>query len=132
MTADRGIAAQGTAAEPRHSRRVMIGVVSSNSTPKTVTVEVVRTFKHKKYGKYLRKRKRYLAHDEEGLARVGDAVEITSTRPLSKRKRWRLLRVISRSELAGIEIGDATAEIMRDITGKGEARPAPDAREEER
>ena len=102
----------------RHARRVLIGTVTSAKTKQTITVEVERTFEHKKYGKYLRRRKRYLAHDEEGAARLGDAVEIASTRPMSKRKRWRLLRVITRSELAGVEIVDATAEIMQDITGK--------------
>jgi small subunit ribosomal protein S17 len=102
----------------RHSRRALIGIVTSTKTEKTITVEVERTFKHKKYGKYLRKRKRYLAHDEERVAKAGDQVEIESTRPMSKRKRWRLLRVVSRSQLAGVEIRDAAAEIMADITGK--------------
>ena len=102
----------------RHSRRAMIGLVTSTKTKKTITVAVERTFKHAKYGKYLRKRKHYLAHDEEGAASVGDSVEIASTRPLSKRKRWRLLRVITRSQLAGDELDDPTAQIMQDITGK--------------
>src|SRR5262245_6794934 len=105
----------------RHSRRQMIGIVTSAKTLKTITVEVERTFKHKKYGKYLRKRKSYLAHDEERAARAGDTVEIESTRPISKRKRWRLVRVVTRSELSGVELADPTAEIMADITGK----PAP-------
>lgn len=102
----------------RHARRTMIGIVTSAKLEKTITVEVQRTFKHKKYGKYLRKRKRYLAHDEEGTARAGDGVEIVSTRPLSKSKRWRLLRVITRSELGGEQFLDPTARIMADITGK--------------
>jgi small subunit ribosomal protein S17 len=102
----------------RHSRRTLIGIVGSAKTEKTITVEVERTFKHPKYGKYLRRRKRYLAHDEQRAARPGDQVEIESTRPLSKRKRWRLLRVIARSQLSGVEVVDAAAEIMADITGK--------------
>ena len=105
----------------RHSRRGMIGLVTSAKTPKTITVEVQRTFKHPKYGKYLRRRKRYMAHDEEGGARPGDTVEIVSTRPLSKRKRWRLVKVLSRSELAdlaGAEAIDPAAEILQDITGR--------------
>jgi small subunit ribosomal protein S17 len=108
----------------RHARRTMIGIVGSTKTQKTITVEVERTFKHAKYGKYLRRRKRYLAHDEEGLARVGDTVEITSTRPLSKRKRWRLLRVVSRSQLGGVEWVDPTAQMLEDVVGK---KPAPAA-----
>jgi small subunit ribosomal protein S17 len=107
-----------TATTARHSRRTLLGLVTSAKTPKTISVEVERTFRHRKYGKYLRKRKRYLVHDEEGAAREGDAVEITSTRPLSARKRWRLLRVISRSQLAGVEVVDEAAEILKDITGK--------------
>ena len=107
-----------TTAAARNSRRTMIGVVTSTKTQKTITVEVERTFKHGKYGKYLRRRKRYLAHDEEGTARTGDAVEIESTRPLSKLKRWRLLRVITRSQLGAEQLVDPTAQIMADITGK--------------
>jgi small subunit ribosomal protein S17 len=102
----------------RNARRTMIGIVTSAKTAQTITVEVQRTFKHQKYGKYLRKRKRYLVHDENRTAQLGDAVEIASTRPLSKNKRWRLLRVIAKSELAGVEIVDAAAEIMADLTAK--------------
>ena len=102
----------------RHARRTLIGTVTSTKTQKTITVEVERTFKHAKYGKYLRRRKRYLAHDERGEAQLGDNVELVSTRPLSKRKRWRLLRVLGHSQLGGIHHGDAAAEIMADITGK--------------
>jgi small subunit ribosomal protein S17 len=109
----------------RHSRRALIGTVAS-AKKDTITVEVERTFKHAKYGKYLRRRKRYMAHDDQGAARPGDTVEIVSTRPLSKRKRWRLLRVIARSELAGVEIADAAAEIMADITGKAQPAGEPE------
>ena len=105
----------------RHSRRTMIGVVTSAKTLKTITVEVQRVFKHEKYGKYLRRRKRYLAHDEQSTAREGDTVEIESTRPLSKRKRWRLLRVVTRSELeSGVELIDSAAEVLQGLTGKKE------------
>ena len=108
----------------RHDRRTLIGIVTSTKTDKTITVEVERTFKHAKYGKYLRKRKRYLAHDEERKAQVGDAVELTSTRPLSKRKRWRLVNVVSKSRLAGVEIVDMAAQVMAEITAKpGEEEP---------
>jgi small subunit ribosomal protein S17 len=109
----------------RDSRRTLLGTVISTKTEKTITVEVQRTFKHAKYGKYLRKRKRYLAHDEEKKAQVGDAVEIASTRPISKRKRWRLLHVIAKSQLAGFQHVDAAAEIMADITGKAAKEESP-------
>jgi len=93
----------------------MIGVVTSAKTQKTITVEVQRTFKHPKYGKFLRRRKRYLAHDEAGAAHEGDTVEIGSTRPMSRHKRWRLLRVITRSQLGMITHSDPTAEAMASI-----------------
>jgi len=106
-------------ASTRNARRVMIGTVASAKTAKTITIEVQRTFKHAKYGKYVRKRKRYMAHDEKSEARAGDTVEIEATRPISKRKRWRLLRVVTRSELGGVKGHEETTEIMADITGRG-------------
>ncbi len=88
----------------RNERRELQGVVLSNKGDKTITVEVERTFKHPKYGKYVRVRKRFMAHDEKEDARPGDTVAITSTRPLSKRKRWRLSQVVERAVLVD-EIG---------------------------
>jgi len=62
---------------------------------KTISVRVERLYKHAKYDKYVRSHSKFLAHDEESKALEGDVVEIDSTRPLSKRKRWRLTRVVS-------------------------------------
>ena len=87
----------------RHARRLLQGVVTGSKAAKTITVSVERTFKHAKYGKYLRKRKKYMAHDEKEEAGVGDTVEIVSTRPLSKFKRWRLVRVLGKSALGDEE-----------------------------
>jgi len=81
----------------RNDRRVIEGLVSSDKMDKTITVVVERTFKHPKYKKYVRKAKKYHAHDEEGLAHTGDRVEIAACRPLSKLKRWRLVRVIEKA-----------------------------------
>ncbi len=67
------------------------GIVVSAKMSKTVVVEVRRFIKHRKYGKYLVRSKRYLAHDEAGQAKEGDKVEIASTRPLSRRKSFRLV-----------------------------------------
>jgi small subunit ribosomal protein S17 len=64
---------------------------------KTVTVNVERRYKHPKYGKYVVQTKRYAVHDEKNEAHAGDRVEIAETRPLSKRKRWRLLRILDKS-----------------------------------
>jgi small subunit ribosomal protein S17 len=83
----------------RNTRRRLTGVVTSDKMAKTITVRVERRFKHAKYGKYVRTHKNYHAHDEKGEARVGDKVDIVSTRPLSKLKRWRLERVAERPAL---------------------------------
>ena len=85
--------------ETRNARRVLTGTVVSAKGAKTITVSVERRFKHPKYGKYIRKRKKYMAHDEKGEAGTGDTVELVSTRPLSKLKRWRLVRVVEKAVL---------------------------------
>lgn len=83
--------------ETRNSRRTLQGVVLSTSMEKSISVQVERRYRHTKYGKFVRSNTKYLAHDEDNTAKVGDTVEIMGTRPLSKRKRWRLVRVISSS-----------------------------------
>ena len=85
--------------ESRNARRVLQGIVDSAKGDKTITLFVERTYKHAKYGKYLRKRKKYMAHDEKNEAGVGDTVEVASTRPLSKLKRWRLVRIVEKAVL---------------------------------
>ncbi len=81
----------------RNSRRTLEGTVTSDKMAKTITVVVERTFKHEKYKKYVRKRKKYHAHDEKGEAKRGDKVEIVACRPMSRIKRWLLVRVIEKS-----------------------------------
>ena len=71
-----------------------IGVVTSTKMAKTITVSVERLVKHAKYGKYIHRRTKLAAHDEKETARVGDQVEVAVSRPLSKTKRWRLVRVV--------------------------------------
>jgi len=83
-----------TSTAARNLRATLIGRVTSDKMAKTITVKVERTFKHPKYGKYVRRDKRYHAHDEGEVAGIGDLVEIAATRPLSKLKRWRLVRVV--------------------------------------
>ena len=85
--------------ESRNTRRLLTGTVTTAKGAKTISVSVERTYKHAKYGKYVRKRKKYMAHDENNEAGVGDTVEIVSTRPLSKLKRWRLVRIIEKAVL---------------------------------
>lgn len=71
------------------------GVVVKDRMDKSVIVEVSRTVKHPLYGKYIRKRSRFMAHDETNACRVGDKVRIAEVRPLSKRKRWRVREKLS-------------------------------------
>lgn len=83
----------------RNVRRALEGTVTSSAMEKTITVEVERTYKHKKYGKFVRKAKKYHAHDETSQANTGDRVEIMACRPYSKTKRWRLVRILEKSRL---------------------------------
>jgi len=85
------------------NRRVLEGTVHGDRMQKSVTVNVERRYKHPKYGKYVVQTHRYAVHDEKNEARVGDVVEISETRPLSKRKRWRLLRIVRPSPHRGGE-----------------------------
>jgi small subunit ribosomal protein S17 len=71
-----------------------VGVVVSNKMQKSIVVAVEWQVRHDVYGKTERRTSKFMAHDEEGQAKVGDIVEITETRPLSRRKRWRLKRVV--------------------------------------
>lgn len=82
----------------RVQRTTRTGRVVSNSMDKTITVAVNRKVKHAIYGKYITKTTKYMAHDEDNEANEGDQVEIMSTRPLSKRKSWRLVEIIERAK----------------------------------
>ncbi|MEO6589032.1 MAG: 30S ribosomal protein S17 [Pyrinomonadaceae bacterium] len=81
-----------------HSKRAeKIGVVASDKMTNTVTVRVDRVVKHPMYRKYVRRKKKFMAHDEMGAA-IGDKVRIVETRPLSARKRWRVVEIIQKAE----------------------------------
>jgi small subunit ribosomal protein S17 len=82
------------------------GVVVSNAMDKTVVVAVKRTVRHPRYRKYLTMSKKYLAHDERNECGVGDRVVIAETRPLSKRKRWRLRTIVERAVSGLPEAGE--------------------------
>jgi small subunit ribosomal protein S17 len=86
-------------------RKTLVGTVHSDKAEKTITVDVQRRFKHAMYGKYVLRTNRFMAHDEQGEARTGDTVEIVETRPLSKNKRWRLIRVLERAPRHDEETG---------------------------
>jgi len=83
--------------ETRNTRRTLEGLVTSDKMVKTITVLVTRTYQHPKYKKFVREQTKYHAHDENEEANPGDRVEIMSCRPLSKLKRWRLVRVVSKA-----------------------------------
>lgn len=80
--------------EERNSRKVKKGVVLSNKMDKTVVVVVSRTIRHPIYGKVIKQRKRYYAHDESNNLQNGDEVVIMETRPMSKSKRWRVVEKV--------------------------------------
>ena len=83
--------------KPRGHRKVRTGKVVSDKMDKTITVVVQRVVRHPLYEKFLRRNTRLHAHDERNDARIGDTVEIAGTRPTSKLKRWRLVRVLDRA-----------------------------------
>jgi small subunit ribosomal protein S17 len=80
-----------------------VGEVVSTKMLKTIVVEVSRRVPHPAYKKIVRKRSKFYAHDEQGTAHVGDVVRIIECRPLSRLKRWRLVEVIRRAALVGVE-----------------------------
>lgn len=82
----------------RKLRKTRTGVVTSNKMEKTITVSVVRKLKHPKYGKFLKKTKKFHAHDEKNECNIGDTVKIMETRPLSATKRWRLLEIVEKAK----------------------------------
>src|SRR5205807_7595851 len=89
----------GEVAKPeRGKRRVEVGVVTSDKMNKTRRVEIPRLVKHPRYGKYIKRRTICYVHDEQNESRRGDTVEIMETRPLSKLKNWRLVRVVAKAQ----------------------------------
>ncbi len=82
----------------RNLRKERIGIVVSNKMDKSVSVLVERKVKHPKYGKFVKKSTKFMAHDEKNECGMGDTVRIMETRPLSKNKRWRLVEIIERAK----------------------------------
>jgi len=89
--------AAGTEAKRTSRRAEKIGVVASDKMQKTCVVRVDRLIKHPKYRRYVRRTSKFMAHNEQG-ATVGDKVRIVETRPLSARKRWRVVEIIQKAE----------------------------------
>lgn len=84
--------------EKRNLRKERIGVVTSNKMEKSVVVAVERKVKHPKYGKFVKKTTKFVAHDEKNECNQGDTVRIMETRPLSKNKCWRLVEIVERAK----------------------------------
>src|SRR4051812_35224741 len=84
----------------RKARRTLTGIVTRDKTLKTRRIEIQRLVKHPQYGKYIKRRTVCYAHDENNESRKGDVVEIMESRPLSKLKHWRLIRVVKKAPAA--------------------------------
>ena len=84
--------------EKRNIRKERIGVVTSNKMEKSIVVSVVKRVKHPMYGKFVLQTKKFVAHDEKNDCNIGDTVRIMETRPLSKTKCWRLVKIIERAK----------------------------------
>lgn len=82
--------------DSRGNRREIVGIVASTSMDKTIVVRVERRFRHRLYGKVIRRTNKFMAHDERNECTVGDVVRLRESRPLSRRKRWRLVEVLSK------------------------------------
>jgi small subunit ribosomal protein S17 len=92
--------------ERNNQRRVLVGVVTRDKTDKTRRVDVERLVKHPRYGKYIKKRTVCYIHDEKNESKMGDTVEIVETRPMSKSKCWRLVRVVTKAPVK-VQLADA-------------------------
>lgn len=107
----------GKATDEHGGRRTEEGIVTSDVRQKTIRVEVKRLVKHPRYGKYIFRSTNLHAHDEKNEAKKGDRVEITETRPLSKQKRWRLVKIVERA--AVMTAVDIKAEDTKNAQAKG-------------
>jgi small subunit ribosomal protein S17 len=108
--------------------RVVVGIVTSDRASKTRRVELNRTVKHAKYGKYVKRRSVFHVHDENNESAIGDKVEIQESRPLSRLKRWTLLRVVEKSkavDLAALKAARRTqaneqSQVIEELIGDAE------------
>ena len=97
MTTEVKAAEPGAAEEAHGRKRTLVGKVTSAKMQKTVVVEVVRSVRHPVYGKYVRRRKKYKAHDENNQCRIGDQVRIVESRPYSKDTHFQVAEILNRA-----------------------------------
>ncbi len=110
-------------------RKTKVGKVVSDKNAKTIVVEVHRRKKHPRYHKYIKVRKRFMAHDEEERATVGDIVRIIESRPLSARKRWELVQIVTRG--VGPEVQLQDEEVLVEALGGKVAEQEADEKVEQ-
>ena len=84
--------------EERGRRKEIVGKVIKNKMDKSIVVTIERKVMHPKYGKFIKKTSKFVAHDENNECSVGDLVQLMETRPLSKLKRWRLIRIVEKAK----------------------------------
>jgi small subunit ribosomal protein S17 len=109
-------------------KRVETGIVVSDKTAKTRRVEIPRLVKHPRYGKYIRRKTICYVHDEQNESHSGDLVEIVESRPMSRTKRWALLRIVEKGTL--LDVAAMRAAARREASqkaqeGEGSAKPSP-------
>ena len=97
VIADSGAAPQAEAGKPIKNTRTLVGKVVSDKRAKTITVLIERRTKHELYGKIVARTSKYHAHDENGDYKMGDVVEISETRPISKTKAWVVTRLVQKA-----------------------------------
>lgn len=99
-------------------RRAQVGVVVGNKMQKTVIVAIEKHKRHPLYKKSMRRTKRYKAHDEKGLCALGDTVRIRESRPLSREKRWRVVEILARHEVAEVAPREIDQTILQRIAAE--------------
>ena len=109
--------------------KLQTGTVVSNKMDKTVVVRIDRHKRHRLYGKTIRETRRYKAHDEKNECRLGDIVKIAETRPLSREKRWRVVEIVVKGDVAELAPREIGAHIIEETKAAAEAEAAARAAE---
>ncbi len=112
------------------SARILQGVVVSDKMDKTVVVNVARRKQHALYRKVINRSKRFKAHDAENECNVGDTVRILETRPISKGKRWRVIEILERGDVAEVSPEDIGRSIEEEVQASPTAAAVAEAEAE--
>ena len=102
-------------AETNVNKNEKVGAVVSNKMAKTIVIEVIRRVPHPLYKRIVSKKKKFYAHDEQGLAKVGDVVRIVECRPLSKLKRWELKEIVRKAVQVSADLAAAGIELGKEV-----------------